>query len=246
MKFKAALKYQLSDMKRPLIIFYIVIYCIISLMLVQQASMKNIGEFSSSGIEMASVIFLFVAGLNSFKVTFHLFLANGISRKTMFKSYITSLLPIVAGMAIIDTLNGLLLSSPGHYRPMFYAMYQPHYGAVRSMTAGMYLDGFIWMFFLYAFATMAGFFLTTLFYRMNKALKLLVSIGVPVFFFIVLPYIDTTLFMGKIYNAIWYIFRLAGGFLNGHNPYIAVLSCAISFALFGGLSFLAMRKATVK
>ncbi len=250
MKFRAALKYQLSDMKRPLIIYYIIIYCLIILALVQQASMENYydGEFSSSGIEMATVIFLFIAGLSSFKVTFHLFLANGVSRKTMFKSYITSLLLIAAGMAVIDSLNGLLFSSPGHYMQIFYIMYKPHYGVAvgHGITAGMYLDGLIWMLFFYAFVMMAGFFITTLYYRMNKPIKLLVSIGVPVFFFIVLPYIDTFIFKGAIFESIGYLFQKAGGFLDGYNPYMAVLSCAISFAVFGALSFLTMRKATVK
>ncbi len=249
MKLKAAFKYQLSGMKRPVIIYYLVIYCIFILMIVQQASMRGESfKISSSGMETATLIFLFITGLNSFKGTFQLFLANGISRKTMFKSYVTSLLPLAAGMAAIDSLNGFLMSLFGNYRPLFYTMYQTHYGTAswNGMTAGMYLDGFIWLFFFYALVAMAGFFITTLYYRMNKPLKLIVSIGVPVFFFIILPYVDAYIFRGQIYDAIGYIFAKAGGFLDGFNPYIAVPSCAVSFAVFGALSFLTMRKATVK
>lgn len=245
MKFNAALKYQLYGMKRPLIIYYIIIYCLYILMLVQQAAMKGTGGgFSSSGMESATLIFLFVIGLNSFKGTFQLFLANGVSRRTMFKSYIASLLPVAAGMAIIDSLNGLLLSSFGNYNSMFHSLYQMRYKA--GTTPAEFMEGLLWLFAFYMFITMAGFLITTLYYRMNKPVKLLVSIGVPVFFFIVLPYIDTFVFNGHIFEAIGYIFAKAGGFLDGYNPYIAVLSCVISFAVFGGLSFLAMRKATVK
>lgn len=249
MKFNAAFKYQLSGMKRPLIIFYIVVYCLILLMIIQQKTMKSLDvNFSSSGFETATMIFLFVTGLNSFKSTFHMFLANGVSRKSMFKSYLTAILPITAGMALIDSLNGLMLTSLGHYKPMFFSLYHNHYGTMAQpgMNAGIYIDGFIWMFFFYTFITMAGFLITTVYYRMNKQIKLLVLIGVPVFLFIVLPYVDTFVFKGAIFDAIGYVFAKAGGFLDGDNPYIAVLSCAISFVIAGGLSFLAIKKATVK
>lgn len=249
MKFKAAFKYQLSGMKKPLIIYYAIMYCIIIFMIVQRLTMKSADlNWSTSGLESATLIFLFITGLNSFKGTFHLFLANGVSRQTMFKSFVTSIFPIAAGMAVIDSLNALLMSAFINYRPLFYFMYQSRYGAAagHGMTAGMYLDGFIWMLFFYAFVTMAGCLITTLYYRMNKPIKLLVSIGVPVFFFIILPYIDAFIFRGAISEATAYIFAKAGGFLDGNNSYIAVLSCAVSFALFGGLSFLAMRRATVK
>jgi hypothetical protein len=245
MKFKAALKYQLSGMKKPLIVYYLIIYCLCILMFVQHAVMRNAGgDFSSSGMEMASLIFLFVCGLNSFKSTFYMFLANGVSRRTMFKSFVSMIAPVAAGMAVIDSLNGLLLSSFGNYESLFHSMYALRYQA--GTTPAEFMEGMLWMFAFYMFITMAGFLITTLYYRMNKAVKLLVSIGVPVFFFMVLPYIDMTLFTGQIYSTIWYIFKLAGGFLHGDNPYIAVLSCIISFAVFGGLSYLAMRKATVK
>ncbi len=249
MKFKAAWKYQLSEMKRPVIIFYLIIYCIYIFMIVQWLTMKGeYGKWSSSGMEAATLIFLFVIGLNSFKSTFHLFLANGVSRRTMFESYIAALLPLAAGMAVIDSLNGLLLSLLGNYNSMFENMYFFHYGDLiwPGRTASIFFDGLVWMFFFYAFVAMAGFFITTLYYRMNKPVKLLVSIGVPVFIFMILPYVDTFIFRGEIFEAIGHIFAKAGGFLDGFNPYIAVLSCFISFAVFAGLSFLAMRKATVK
>ena len=77
-------------------------------------------------------------------------------------------------------------------------------------------------------------------------MKRIVSIGGPVFFLIVLPYIDIYLFDGGIYEAVKYLFSKAWGFLDGFNPYISVLSSFITIAIFGALSFLAMRRATVK
>lgn len=248
MKFKAAYKYQLNGMKKSLIIFYIVIYAVLILMTFGQISLNRHGVRSSmGGIEMASVIFLFVTGLSSFKSTFHMFLANGVSRQTMFKSFSTMILPVAAGMALIDTINNVIFSSLVNYKSMFFQMYSNHYEGVASSTAGQVLvDGFLWMFFCYATIAMLGFFITAIFYRMNKPVKLIVSIGIPVLLVIVLPFVDANLCDGRLFAAFGTFFAMAWGFLDGFNPYIFMISSTITFAVFGGLSFLVMKKATFK
>jgi hypothetical protein len=249
MKLKAALKYQIHGMIKPLIIFYIIIYAIIIFAGIQRVVMSHNGiRVTSSGVEISTAIFIFVFGLNSFKSTFHLFLANGVSRKTMFKSYILAVVPLAVFMALIDTINNLALSSVGSFQSIFYQMYHMHYGPILNFSAQMRvaLDGFVWMTFLYTALSLIGFFITTIYYRMGKSLKLIVSIGVPVFFLMLLPYMDTYLFDGKIFDALRYFLAKAWGFLDGYNPYISVLTCFITAAVFGALSFLAMRRATVK
>lgn len=251
MKFKAALKYQLSSMKRPLIVFYIVIYSLLLLMTVLQLTQidrSNVVNFG--GMEFASVIFLFVTGLNSFKSTFHLMLANGVSRRTMFHSFSVMVLPVAAGMAIIDTINSVVFSSILNYRGMFKQFYHMRYAAEGGTAYSMQsvFEGFLWMFFLYASVAMIGYLVTTLYYRMNKPLKLVVSIGVPAFFIILLPIIDTVWLPSvDIYGGIATFFKWAWGFANGAcNPYIAMITSGLTFAVCGALSFLASRKATIK
>ncbi len=249
MKLKAALKYQIYGMKKPLIIYYIIVYAFMILFVAQRLFWKDSNiQFSGSGHEMASVIFLFVCGLNSFKSTFYMFLANGVSRRTLFKSFAAMAAPVAALMALIDSLNNLLMSSFNSYTSMFSNMYSLRYGGIEHVGANaqVFAEGFLWMFALYMAVTMLGFFITTIYYRMSKPLKLLVSIGVPVFLFIVLPYADAAIFSGAIFRGIGYFFKLANGLLDGPNPYIAVLSYLLAFAALGGLSFLAMRRATVK
>lgn len=249
MKLKAALKYQIHGMIRPVIIFYIVIYAILILAGIQQAVLTYEGvTVESNGIEMASAVFMFIVGLNSFKSTFHLFLANGVSRITMFESFLGAILPTAAVMALIDNINNLILSSVGNFNSMFYHSYHVHYGSISSFGAKMqvFLDGFIWMTILYIAVAMIGFLITTLYYRMGRSLKLIVSVGVPVFFLIVLPYIDSYVLNGAIFETLGKIFYKAMGFADGYNPYISVLSSFLTFAVFSGLSFLAIRRATVK
>ena len=104
----------------------------------------------------------------------------------------------------------------------------------------------MWRFVCYAAVAMLGYLITVLYYRMNKPAKLAVSIGVPVFFVIVLPAIDFALFSGSIYHAIGVFVARARGFLNGSNPYIGMLSGTLLFIIFAELSYLTLRKATVK
>lgn len=248
MKLKAALKYQIHEFIRPLIIFYIVVYALLIYMGIQQAIMAERGltvEFS--GLEMASGIFIFIVGLNSFKTTFQLFLANGVSRKTMFKSYLGAVAPLAALMALVDSINSLVLSSVGNFHSMFYQVYSVRYGEISTFGAKMqvFWEGFVWMTLLYVMIAMTGFFLTTIYYRMGKSLKLIVSVGVPVLLVIILPYIDSNILDGAISKAMDHFFRIVWG-MNDRNPYIAVLTCFVTFAVFSGFSFLTMRRATVK
>jgi len=81
MNSKAAVKYRFYDYWKALLIFYIVIAASLVFMFVFSALTRDNPEFRGSvqGLEIASVIFLFVLGLNSFKDVFMMFMQNGIS-----------------------------------------------------------------------------------------------------------------------------------------------------------------------
>lgn len=250
MKFKSAFKYHLSGYIKPLIIFYIVIYAIFAFMMISNFILREKGYTAGfGGIETSSIIFIFIAGLNSFKGPFYMLLVNGVSRKSMFSSYAISILPMAAGMALIDTINHGIFSSFSYYNSLFSHLYKYRYangGNLFGTTFQISMEGFLWMFFIYAMMAMIGFFITTLYYRMNRPLKLAVSIGVPVLLFVVLPYADMVMFQGGLFKGIGMFMAKALGLLDGFNPYSAMLSCTIVFALFGLFGYLLMRRATIK
>lgn len=195
MKFKVSLKYFLSDIKKALLIYYSIIYVILIATVILQLIFKPKGSGYMGGIEMSSVVFIFVVGLNSFKGNFKMLLANGVSRNTMFKSVLTGIAPLAGFMALVDSINGAIVSSIINYKPMFMQLYHARYAGMPPEFSTQLLsmaEGFLWMFFTYAAMAMLGFLITTLYYRMNKAVKLAVSIGVPVFLFVVLPILDGT------------------------------------------------------
>lgn len=243
MRLAPALKFQLSSIKWSVIIFYIVIYSLLILMTTSQIIFNDFGgESHIGGMDFASMIFLFVVGLNAFKSTFHMFSANGISRKTLFVSFIATTGILCSGMAIIDSINTLIINQFVEYQPVMMQLFGARYSDMGIATYG---EGFLWMFFMYAVCMMFGFFLTTAYYRMNRPLKLIISIGVPVFMFIILPILDAQLFSGEIFKAIGMFIAFCTGRLSG-SPYVAMASNAVFYVVLAILGFLLMRRATVK
>ena len=72
-----------------------------------------------SGMELSTVIFIFVCGLNSFKSNFYFAKSNGISRKTFIKGLLISIIPIALVMSIIDIIinriNNIFIKNPTLY-----------------------------------------------------------------------------------------------------------------------------------
>lgn len=242
MRLAPALKYHLSSMKWPVIVFYIVIYSLLILMSTSQIIWGDKADGSINGMNMASMIFLFVVGLNSFKSTFHMFAANGISRKTMFVSFVAATGILCAGMALIDSITAVIFNQFVDYQSFLSQLFETRYSTNGFMEYG---EGFLWMFFTYMASIMFGFFITTAYYRMNKPLKLIISIGIPVLMFIILPIVDSQLFSGQIYKAIGKFILFCSGILSG-SPFVAMASDVVFYIIFAILGFALMRRATVK
>ncbi|PKM86992.1 MAG: hypothetical protein CVU87_10530 [Firmicutes bacterium HGW-Firmicutes-12] len=244
MYMKTAIKYKIWENKRPLMIYYGIIYTILVASALAITSADN-GSISVSGIEFASMIFIFISGLNYFGETFRMFLQNGLSRKTLFISFVFSIIPITAFMAILDSINSLIMGYITNYKSLYLQFYHPRY--VESSGTGLqFFEGILWSLFAYAMLAMLGVFITTLYYRMDKKQKLVVSIGFPLLLFVVLPMLDNSFTNGAIFRGIGDSFAFAWGYQHGFNPYYSMLTCTLFFIFFGGLAYLLIRKAVVQ
>lgn len=246
MKIKSAYKYQINELSKPIIIYYTVIIALFILTWI----LDSIWNTNSMiiGFDAATAIFLFVCGLNAFKQPFHMMMANGISRRTLWISTIAAFCTASAGMALIDNLVGWGMSSILPYNPVFAGQYSVWYGLLEgfSTTPLMAANGFVWSTFCNLSAAMVGLLITTAYYRMNKPLKLIVSIGVPVLLLIVMPIIDSSLFHGVIYSSIFSFFGWVTSLLGKGNPYSIVLSNVFSIMISGALTWLLIRRAIIK
>lgn len=249
MNIKASTKYQINEYIKSVRIFYLVVLLVIIFF----RGIVSIGDSSNveimGGIEMSSTIFLFILGLNSFKETFLMMLQNGTTRKTMFLSRLVTILVTSVFMATIDrfiiNIGGLFSDVSGKFEVAgFYEMMFANRAKSLHIVT-MNLEAVLITIGLYVAVMIAGYFITTAYYRMNKILKVAVSIGIPSAFFILLPLLDVSVFKGKLSIAIGKFFAFIFGGNTG-NPYNLLVSCIV-FAIVGiGLSWLQVRKAVEK
>jgi hypothetical protein len=202
-------------------------------------------------MEMATVIFLFILGLCSFKEPFGLMIQNGISRRTMFAARLLTTLTIAILMAIIDKVLLVLFkfyATTNSDKVYCSSLYEQLYS--NGFTSGMgsfslHVSIFVFDFLLYLFIMSIGYFITLLFYCLNKAGQIAVGAGVPVSLWIVLPLYDSAVTNGKIFHAIGKFFDFAFG-LSAHQPSNANITSVLGFILMSGISWLLIRRVPVK
>lgn len=249
MNLKAAYRYQLTEFKNSVLVYYLVVVLVVLFFGVTVSFADDSQFHSSGGIEMSTVIFLFVVGLNSFKETFLMLLQNGISRKTMFFGKLSAAAILCTVMMVIDrVLVSIIIGIIGEnksfrisglYEEFFYKRMKELDFLQRN------LEGILFTLCFYILAFSFGYFITTAYYRMNKAAKIAVSVGLPVSIFFVLPVVDSTITNGRISRFIAYMFGTVLG-LKRDQPYNFMISGMIAAGLFLGLSWLLIRRAVDK
>ena len=232
-------------MKAAIIYYFIFICVIIGLIAVSD------GRSTLSGIEVSTVIFIFVCGLNSFKSNFYFAKSNGVSRKTFIKGLLISSVPIALVMSIIDIIinriNNIFIKNPTFY-DMAYGnsvgyiskIYDGSW--VQSNSLNTIFNTILFQFSLCLLAYVIGIVINMIYYRANKYVKVLVS-AIPVALIILkgnLSMRNPSLTL-RINEFTDYIF--------GFNP-SNVFACITTFLVFtvvlSGIAFLLIRKAVIK
>ncbi len=252
MNLKPSFQYQLTDHLKSILFYYIIIICVFSVIICTTFVTVS-SNVSFNGLEVATLVFLFVSGLCAFRENFLMLEQNSVSRKVIFYSRILTAVTICLIMAIIDkillTIFAAVAMSSGDsivVVSLFDLIYGANGGVVSSV--GMQLIGFLFNFCFYITVFAFGYFITVLFYRLNKPGKVAVGVGVPVFLCIVLPILNSTLADGKIGRAYVKFVEFSMGLsaAGPANPAHAITSWLVYAAVFGLFSWLLLRRAVVK
>lgn len=239
MKIKHTMGYQLRDYLRGTMVYYGIIYVLFLLMILLRSIVDiNPARFTVSAMETSTMIFLFVMGLNAYKTNLKMFVQHGISRRTLVLSFIASAFCLSVLTALLDSLHPALFGKAFNYRSYYMLTYGKAYAT--------YVGGLVWSIAANMAFLCIGFFITTLYYRMNKLLKVLVSVGVPGLVFIGLPLygaLSDSNIMITLYN---FYLRVMGLTQGNINSYTAVGTYALLSAILLGLSWLLVRRAVVK
>lgn len=249
MNLKPSFKYQFRDSIRSMIGFYIVIVLLyIAATIVTAIARSHINtsvHMQLTGIEFSTLIFLFIVGLNVFKENYSLLLQNGVSRRSVFLGHILNALALAAIAALMDKLL-LAVFSPivRSFAPQM--IIGSTFSTIYSVSgAGGYALDILYNFTSFLLAISCGYFLTNLFYRLNKPGKILVGAGVPVLLFIIYPIFDSVVMDGRISQAIAKFTATVTGTLS-NRPIYAVISFLVGSAIVYGLTWLLQRRAQLK
>jgi len=244
MRIKAIVKYYLTEIKTAVVMFYLIMAAVTILISYSINVTTGDGDSFVGGGEMASLIFLFVVGLSSFKQNFLFLSTNNVPRRLQFKGFLLSALILCGAMAFVDTSYSNIVAQFMDYRSAFYQVYGEW--TLQAFVLLKIAVNFFFNLVLYLLSYLGGYFITNLYFRMNKMLKIIVSIGVPAIFTIILPALESAVTKGRIFRFIGDVLLILGGLKDGVNPYIALLSFTAGATAVAGLCFLLLRRAVVR
>lgn len=248
MNLKNMFYFNIYDSKRSLTIFYSIIIAINIIFGI--LNVTTTGSTTIGGMEMASVIFIFISGLNSFKTQFHFGLVNGVSRKTQFISFMGYAFALAAFMALADSALGNITSLLFNGESMYMQLYGKRYidfSAEATFTKNLQIfgEGLLWLIFLYAMMAVLGYCITLIYYRSNKIAKWVVSITPALVLFALIPVLES-LTNGRFVVKLVEFMGRSMGLGQTINPYMAMISFIIGFGVLALFSFLLIRRAVIK
>lgn len=251
MKSLKVAKYNLSTIKKSIIVYY----CIFILVCISVVMLNHFqgGMVSSSGLEFSTIIFLFVVGLNIFKESFYFTQSNNISRKIYFKGIILSIFPIAAIASVMDIIinrvYNLFVSSPTNYDMIFtsfrdidIAGYMNDNIWVQSNDIATLFNTLLFQFAVYIMIFAIGLLISIIYYRCNKLMKVVVSV-VPIMLIMLLNMLAYT-FTETFSNIGVFIQNILGW--NTRNPYAAITTFTVIFIVVIGIIYLLVKKAVIK
>lgn len=183
MKLKSAYRFQLREFIIPLIIFYSIVLLFEGILILTIIAVDTDG--SMSGVEFSSWIFICVMGLIIFKPSFHFLSANSVSRKTMLISSLLTGLTMSAVLFILDTINIMVLKSLTIFNNDYVTIFEMLFN--KKIVGINILKYALFSFVIYLLCFVIGYFIKSINYPLSQKIKLVVTIGIIVFFIFVFP-----------------------------------------------------------
>ncbi|QSX06486.1 hypothetical protein JYG23_03230 [Sedimentibacter sp. zth1] len=239
MKLKASLKYYASEFFHSASIYYIIIFMITILTIILSKTTNIFRNTQIKGLELCSIIFIFVTGLNSFKSEFKFFTQNGVSRKSTVTSFMLSA-SCVAVIAIIDIIISVILENVlANYESMFNQIFVNRYSSYSFL---YFLENFVYLTTFYMLIFMGGHFISSLYYKMNTLMKIIVSI----LLFIGANIVTSLNYAVLGFDLSYYIKCIFGYYGNTFNPILTSIISMIHFMVYGFLTFICVKNVSVR
>ena len=245
MKIKYMTKYLFLDSIKTLASFY-AIYIAIQVFLNVIFASTEATTMQVASLSTATMILLFVAFLNSLKAPVRFAVANGISRKTYFYSNLINIAVISGIVTFVEIILTQLLGTLGLENSSYYLiLYVKRYPEFIGNVQGI-LESFIWTCLFYSVWCSFGLLVTSVYYRSNKIMKVIVSIVPPALLFSLLAYSPVTAATATpLMQQINRFFLFLIGY-NTSNPYPMITAFLILTLIFICGTYLLIRRAPIK
>ncbi|AVP63613.1 hypothetical protein AAGC94_02420 [Clostridium sporogenes] len=236
-------KIQLKTSIKSIVTYYSILIGLLILTLIQKFMFPDYNT-QVNGIDSATVIFIFIVALNSFKSSFYFSQGNNISRKSFYWGNIKYGIIISAVLVFIDVIinrvYNIFMSCPTIF-DMIYGQITYCVNASWKLTLDHSISNLlgtcVWTFALYVFVFMMGLLITMIYFRLNKLGQIIISC-IPI---ILIIFVNN--FPHDIYNKVCIFIENAFGISENPNPYITILTFSILSILVMGVQYLLIKKA---
>lgn len=202
------------------------------------------GIVSFNGQGFAAGIMLFISGIICIREDLRMGIQHGVSRQTAFVSTVLSTVLIafilsVAGEILMAVTKASMLNYPSFNIDNMYHIIFPD-ALTNTPPIIRHIESIIITFSALLLAYMTGIFVSLVYFRLNKVWTVIVSIGVPVFFTIILP-----ILLG-LYTPMW-LSRLVQGLIEWalSGPWNLILSYTAAAVIAAVLNWLLLRRAPI-
>lgn len=183
-KFFTAYKYQMIESRSSLLSYYGALFAVFLLSAVIVTDSHNRGQIA--GVEMCSILFLFVAGITTFGVEMRLYLQCGLSRKLLSLSVLAATVTLALLVICADFLMGTVLSAlqTGLWSGQYYSFFEmlfPQLGLPGRLAV---------QFCVLMAANYAGLLISAVFFQLPKKAR--------VFYCVIVPMLCAVLFFGGL------------------------------------------------
>ena len=200
-------------------------------------------EGSVSGLSMASSVMLFVLGIVLFSQSLRFGVANGASRRSIFIGFAVFIVSMTLAVTVIDLLLRHLFLLFGMSSVDIVGTLYMEFGTLKDGLASEAAVTICRIVATLAFSAF-GFFVGGAYYRMNKPMRIIVSVGVPLLLAFGLP-LTIGLLPAPARDVLSHAFVAFLEFLM-KSPYNMALVSLGFLLLFAILSWLLMRRAPIK
>lgn len=254
MNIKAAYQYQVEEHRSSVIMYYIILLCVLvfSFTLIGISNSKDVGSsgFQFNGMELVTGIFVFIAGMCSFKENLGMLVQNSVSRKSLMIGRILTTATWSFVMAIIDIIIPKLfifiMSLTGETFSSGETMMKIIYGSRVNVFNGfsLYIVSVIFSMSLYMVLAGAGYLIAIIFYKLGRMGKIMIGAGLPITILVVLPVLDLEVFSGQLSEFYWDICYI---YISTYSigAHVGIIINLVLFALASVVAWLLMRRAVV-